>query len=258
MPSRWFTAASGVLASAAVAMVQPAFAEADLDGFRSKVEKWVETRQVISKENTDWEADRQSLRATRDLLQQEKKALGVEVAELSESSTAADDERRGLLEEREAYQQSSAALEAQIREMEEEVLALAPLLPEPLQKKLEVLLVQIPEEAPTGDSKLGQRLMSVLGVLAQAEKWNATATFVGETRAVDGDQQVAIRTLYWGLGHAIYVDAQGENAGVGLPSEQGWRFEAAPDLVDEADLLLDIYEGNVDDIEFVELPVTVR
>jgi len=230
----------------------------DVGGFRSKVEKWVETRQIISEEQADWRVEEQTLRDTRDLLRQEKKALEAEIAELQASNTAVDEERRDLLLERGDHQRANRALEEEIRAMEEQVLALAPRLPEPLQDKLEPLLVQIPEDPEGADLQLGQRLMNVLGVLAQAERWNGTANFVGETRAVGGDQKVQVRTLYWGLGQAVYVDAQGTTAGVGRPGPEGWEFTSRPELVDSAQKLLDIYEGNVDAIEFVEVPVEIQ
>jgi hypothetical protein len=95
-------------------------------------------------------------------------------------------------------------------------------------------------------------------VLAQAEKFNGTATFVGETRAVGGDQKVQVRTLYSGLAQAVYVDSHGETAGIGRPGAEGWEFTVDPELADDAERLLDIYEGNVDAIEFVRLPVEIR
>ena len=104
---------------------------------------------------------------------------------------------------------------------------------------------------------LGARLMNVLGVLAQAEKFDSTATFVGETRQV-GDEKLQVRTLYWGLAQAIYVDAQGRTAGIGRPGPNGWEFTNDPDLASDARHLLDIYEGNVDTIEFVRFPVEAR
>ena len=236
----------------------PSHAEGGVDGFRTKMEKWVETRQLISQERADWEVEQQTMRATRKLLGQEKEALEAEIAELEESNTASDDERRDLLLERGEYQRAHRALEARIRALEEDVLALAPRLPGPLQQKLELLLVQIPDDPEQTVVPLGQRLMSVLGVLAQAEKFNGTATFVGETRAVDGDQKVAVRTLYWGLGQAVYVDARGETAGIGRPGPEGWEFSNEPELAAAAARLLDIYEGNVDAIEFVPMPVAVE
>jgi hypothetical protein len=241
-----------------VAYGAPAAAQTQVEVFRAKTGKWVETRQLISQETTDWEAERETLRATQKLLRQQKEALAAEIAELQESNTASDDERRDLLLERGDYQRAGRALEDKIHAMEEEVLALVPQLPLPLQDKLQLLLVQIPTDPNKPAPPLGQRLMNVLGVLAQTEKFNGTATFVGETRAVNGDQKVQVRTLYWGLGQAVYADAKGESAGIGRPTPTGWEFSNEPDLADDARKLLDIYEGNVDAIEFVPLPVEIR
>ena len=232
-------------------------ARTNVDGFRAQVEKWTQTRQLISEERSEWDVEKESLRATRNLLSDEKKALEAELKELEANSTGADEERRTLLLQRAEYQRANAALQTRVRAMEEQVLAIAPLLPAPLQKKIELLLVQIPDDPETTKLQLGQRMMNILGVLAQAEKFNDTATFVGETRAVKGDQKVAVRTLYWGLAQAVYVDAQGETAGVGRPGRDGWVFSDQPELVDEAQGLLDIYEGNVDTIEFINFPVEI-
>jgi len=160
--------------------------------------------------------------------------------------------------ERSEYQRTARALEGQVRALEEQVLAVVPRFPETLQKRLEPLIVQIPEDPERSQVPLGQRLMNVLGVLAQAEKFNGTATFVGETRAVGGDQKVQVRTLYWGLGQAIYVDAQGRAAGIARPTDSGWEYLDDPTLAADAGLLLDIYEGNVDTISFVPMPVEIR
>ncbi len=233
-------------------------ARADVDAYRTDTEKWVETRRILSEEKADWEVEQELLRASRDLLTQQKEALQEEIQALETSGSEADDERRDLLLRRGEFQRANTALEEEIRLAERRVLAIAPQLPEPLQRKLDLLLVQIPEDPEQSDLQLGQRLVSVLGVLAQAEKFNGTATFVGETRAVEGDQKVQVRTLYWGLGQAIYVDAQGRVAGIGRPGASGWSFSRDPSLAGDAERLLDIYEGNVDLIEFVRFPVEIH
>mgnify|MGYP001822745056 CR=1 FL=1 len=238
---------------------RPLMAGEAVEAFRAQTEKWVETRQIISEEKSGWEIDQEYLRSERDLLKEEKKALAAEIEDLEASTGAADEERRELLLLRGEYQRASAVLEKQIRGLEEQVLELAPQLPEPLQDKLKLLLVQIPEDPSEGKTQLGQRLMNVLGVLAQVEKFDGTASFVGETRAVEGGQKVRVRTLYWGLGQAMYADVQGRTAGIGRPSgPDGWEFSNEPELAQRASLLLDIYEGNVDNIEFVQLPVEAR
>jgi hypothetical protein len=233
-------------------------ASAGVTELRTKLEKWVETSQILSEERSEWEAEREILKGTQKLLRQQKESLEAEIAELEASNTATDEERRDLLLRRGEYQRAGRTLDDEIRLMEQGVLALAPRLPEPLHRNLEPLLVQIPEDPETTRLQLGQRLMNVLGVLAQVEKWAGTATLVGETRAIDGGPKVHVRTLYWGLAQAIYVDSQGQTAGFGRPGPDGWAFAASPELVEPAAQLLDIYEGNVDVIDFVSLPVEIR
>ncbi len=233
--------------------------EGEIEAFRTRMAKWVETRQILSEERADWLVEKESLESTRDLLRRERDDLKKEIAAFEEADGTAERERQDLLLAREELQGSEKALAEHIRDLEAKVLAIVPQLPAPLRKRLDLLLVQIPEDPSTTDVSVGQRLMNVLGVLAQVEKWNSTANFVGETRAVGGgDQKVQVRTLYWGLGQAIYVDAQGKAAGVGRPTPSGWTFLDDPSLVDEAQRFLDIYEGNVDEIAFVTLPVEIR
>lgn len=240
-----------------------ASADDAVDEFRATMERWVASRQVLSKERADWLVEKETLEATRGLLEREREALRAEIKGLEERDAGASEERLDLLRQRDDYQASAASLEAKIRVLESRVLALVPRLPGPLQDRVELLLVQIPDDPEQTRVPLGQRLMNVLGVLAQAEKFNSTATFVGETRSIGSDpeaasQKVQVRTLYWGLAQAIYVDSQGRAAGIGRPTPDGWAFREEPDLADRARLLLDIYEGNVDTIAFVPLPVEIQ
>jgi len=234
-------------------------AEDSVSAFRARMEKWVETRQILSEERAEWLVEKESLESTRKLLRRERDDLRAEITEFEETGADASEERRELLLQRAEYQRSAESLEGEIRRLEEQVLALAPRLPDPLRERLDLLLVQIPEDPENSRIALGQRLMNVLGVLAQAEKWNATATFVGETRPVGPEgQRIQVRTLYWGLGQAVYVDTQGQVAGIGRSGAAGWAFVDDASLADDAKLFLDIYEGNVDTIAFVPVPVEVE
>jgi hypothetical protein len=229
-----------------------------VETFRARMEKWVETQKLISEEKADWEADREALESTRSLLKQQRESLEKSIAELEKTTTSADEERRALLLERGELQRSRGVLADRIRALETDVLALVSKFPKPLQEKLEPLLVQIPEDPDRATTPLGPRLMNVLGILGQAEKFDGTATLVGETRALDGDQKVQVRTLYWGLGQAFYIDSQQQHAGIGRPGPEGWEFADEPEFANAAARLLDIYEGNVDVIDFVETPVVIR
>ncbi len=232
--------------------------DSGVDAFRAKLDKWVETRRILSEERAAWRADEESLRATRDLLRDQRKELRSQAGEAEDLTSEAEEARRELLLERAELQRASRTLEAEIRRLELEVLALEARFPEPLRARLEPLTSRIAGEGEEPAGALGQRLVQVLGVLSQAEQWNASAHLVGETRAVSGDQKVAIRTLYWGLGHAVYAAAQEGEAGLARPTRDGWVFTPDEGMAEEAGLLLDIYEGNVDAIEFIPFSVEIR
>ena len=235
-------------------------------GFRTRLEKWVEVRTLLSKERSDWLVEREYLESVRGLLQDERAALREEIKRLEVAQTGSDEERRSLALQRADLQQLSNGLVESVGDFESRVLAVAPKLPAPLLDRLEPLIVQIPDDPQNASVGLGQRLMNVLGVLSQTEKWNSSATLVGETRSLtdvrEGEPSVGpkvqVRTLYWGLAQAIYVDAKGQHAGIGKPTPSGWRFDASPELAAEAKLLVDIYEGNTDTIAFVPIPVTIQ
>ena len=233
----------------------------DLSGFQSEMSKWVKTRELISREKSQWELERETLQASRRLLQQRRTALQNEIEELVEANTAEDAERAKLVLRQAALEQSQKTTEGRLRGMEETVLALAPRLPEPLAKRLRPLLTRIPNPLETrGPSReaLGKRLMNILGVLAQAEKFNGTATLVAETRGVKGGQRVQVRTLYWGLAQAFYVAAHGDEAGIAKPGASGWSFASKKDIRRDTAMLLDIFSGKADALRFISLPVEIR
>ena len=67
------------LAAILLGAAQPLLAQTEVEVFRAKTEQWVKSRQLISEEKTEWEAEQQILRATRDLLEQQREALAAEM-----------------------------------------------------------------------------------------------------------------------------------------------------------------------------------
>ena len=254
---------SSVATVALLALLLPFGTAADtgveVNEFRADLDKWVEAREALSKERSDWLVDKEYLLATRKLLAEEKKALKADILEFEASDQGASEERGALLIERARYQRAGASLKDQLAVLERRILEVVPRLPEPLQKRLEPLLTQIPEDSDRAAGiPIGSRLINILGVLAQADKFNSTATLVGETRKVGSGRKVQVRTLYWGLAEAIYVDGQGRTAGIARPGAEGWEFDDDSALALQADRLLDIYEGSVDTISFISIPVAIQ
>ncbi|WP_309399580.1 DUF3450 family protein [Cerasicoccus maritimus] len=224
---------------------------------KSTLTKWVETRQLISEEKADWKVEQEFLTSTQELLQEQAATLEEQVKELEDSTTEADEKRNELLLERAGHQRAGTALAAQIKGMEVEVKQLVKQFPEPLQDKLEPLIIRIPDNPEESEIPLGQRLVNILGILAQAEKFNSTANFYGETREVGG-QKISVLTLYWGMSFAVYVDTQGKVAGFGKPGPDGWVWEENNAIAPDAKRFIDMYEGNIENIEFVQLPIEIK
>ncbi|MGE9295730.1 MAG: DUF3450 family protein [Puniceicoccales bacterium] len=240
-----------------VATLSPLSAQNDSADAKAKLSKWVETRQIISKERTEWDAEQEFLKSTLAILQDQAKALTEEVAELQDTNTEADKERNTLQLEKAEYQRAINADEAKVAELEQKVLKLVEKFPEPLKRKLDSLIVRIPEDPSKSNLPLGSRLTHVLGILQQAEKFNSTTNFFGETREV-GNQEIMVSTLYWGLAFAVFVDSKGTVAGVGVPGPDGWVWEENNAIAGDVRRFIDIYEGNTDVIEFVALPITIK
>ncbi len=226
---------------------------------KSKLDKWVETQQLISEEKNDWTADKASLADTKELLEKQLEALDEKIKEMEETATQADNERNELLLQRAAFMRANKSLTDIITSLEQRLVAQTAYYPQPLLDMIDPLLVRIPENPEETEASLGQRVQNIVGILSQAQKFNNMITFVGETQQVEGsDKQVQVWTFYWGLGAAFYVDELGHVAGYGVPSQDGWVFTQDNSIAPRVSKMRAYYENTDQDIQFVPVPVTIQ
>lgn len=233
-------------------------AQSSPDQAREKLEKWIEVHAKIAAEKAAWAEDKEILGATADLLKAEKEALKKEIETLSESNSEADNTRNELLLKRAELKRADDEFAKKVVELEAAVVALGDKLPKPLKNKLETLLVRIPADPENSPISLGQRLVNVLGIMLQTEKFDGTVTYAGAKQKLSDGREVQMDQLYWGLAFAVYVDDGGSVAGFGLPTDSGWDFQERNEIAPQVRRLLDIYEGNTDAIEFVSIPVDLK
>ncbi|MGB0408853.1 MAG: DUF3450 family protein [Opitutales bacterium] len=241
----------GTLAAGAMQAADP-IADA-----RSVLEEWVETRQIISEEKANWQLEQSILGETATLLSSELERLNKALEELEASATAADEDRTRLADEKEQLTAASAVVEANIGGLETQMKAVVKTLPEPLVEKIKPLIRRLPEDPADTSLSLGERVQNIVGILSQADKFNTTVTQTNESREIDGGKVVEVRTLYWGLAAAYYVDATGEYAGVGYPTAEGWAWPQIDGAGDEIARLIDVYEGT-EEIQFVPVPASIQ
>lgn len=219
-----------VLAAAALAgspfLLAPlAAAPGSINEARDIYKHYIEVRKIMGEEAAAWATDRVALADMIAVLRNEAEQIEETMTTLRDSASTADRERAELNEQLERARATSTAFDAQIAEFERGLLALAPRLPDPLRRELQPLLARIPEDPASTRLGYSQRLQSIVGVLAQTDKFNADVKFASEVKAVDGEN-LEVQTLYLGLATALFSDAAGRYAGHGHPGPQGWIWTA--------------------------------
>jgi len=232
-------------------------ASAQIGETRSTLEKWVETRQIISQEKADWKVERSILGDTITLLSNEMERLKSALAELEVSATAADEERTTLNQEKDRLSGASAVIESNIAQLETQMKAIVKTLPQPLVERIKPLIRRLPEDSADTSLSIGERVQNIVGILSQADKFNTTITQTSESREINDGKTVEVRTLYWGLAAAYYVDASGQYAGYGYPTAEGWEWPRLDDAGATIRTLIDVYEGS-GEIQFVPLPARIQ
>ncbi len=234
-----------------------AYANDNLAQTRSQLKEWVETRQIISQEKADWITEDAILTDTESLLTAELERLTAALKDVNASATAADEDRSELAAKKETLSAASAVVDGSIGALETELKAIIPTLPAPLVEKIKPLIRRLPDDPNNTKMSLGERVQNIVGILSQADKFNTTITQTSESREIEGGKLVEVRTLYWGLGQAYYVDAAAEYAGIGYPTATGWEWPRIEGAGLEIKRLLDVYEGT-EEIQFISVPARIK
>ena len=232
-------------------------AQTNIESTRDVLDQWVQTKQITSKEKSDWRLEQSILSDTLKLLSSELTRLDTSLEDLKDSATAADEDRSKLTARKEEIAEASAVVEGSINALETQIKRVVKTLPAPLVDRIKPLIRRLPENSANTKLSLGERVQNIVGILSQADKFNATLTQTSESRELDSGKVVEVRTLYWGLAMAYYVDAAGKYAGIGFPGKDGWEWPQIEGAGPQIKQLLDVYEGS-EEIQFVEVPARIN
>lgn len=228
-----------------------------VDGVRAALEKWVETRKVISQEQRDWTIGKEMLAERVGLVQGEIDSLRAKIAEAQQSIGEADKKRGSLAVENEKLKEASAGLTESLVALEIRTRSLLQRLPDPIRERVKPLSQRIPEK--TGETKLSfaERFQNIIGILNEVNKFNREITVTSEVRALPDGTSVEVTALYAGIGQGWYVSGDGKIAGTGTASADGWVWtpanDAAPAIQDAIAIL-----KNEKVAAFVQLPVEIK
>ncbi len=245
------------LGFAALALAARAQDGAGLEDARATLEKYVETRRVLSDERRDWTLGREMLGERIELVEREIEAQRARIAQAEASIAEADTQRAGLVEENTRLRASSAGLEVTVIELEARTRELVQRLPEPIAERVKPLSQRLPADPGVTKLSLSERFQNVVGILNEVNKFNREITATSEVRALPDGTSAEVTTLYVGIGQAWYAGASGDVAGVGGSSGQGWTWTPASASAAEIRAAIAILK-NEQVASFVKLPLHVK
>lgn len=224
---------------------------------RATLEQWVQTRQLISKTRSDWQSDKESIEQTIALYERELKSVEDQMSKVSTNNTQVAKE---MTEATTLQKISNETLEVSrtfAADFEARVKKLVPQLPSPLQDILKPLLARLPTDPANTKMLAAERVQVLVGVLGELDKYNNAVNLFNEKRKNPKGEEVAVQTIYIGLGAAYFVNEAGDFAGSGTSGANGWEWSVKPEIATAVQEVVKIYRSERT-ARFVTLPATVR
>jgi hypothetical protein len=221
---------------------------------QQKLEQWVQAKQLISRESSDWEEGKATML-------QLKEARKLEIAQLQEFAEAANQRIAEIEEKRALFQADEkdlktwrSSLEGHIAAQETQLAKLIPRFPPPLREKVEESLLRL--ESPDPQSPLQNRTRDILLVLQAYLDFQNTLTLDSEVREIDGKKH-QVDILYLGMSQAWYVDSSGSYSGYGRPGAAGWVWTDEPAIAERVRSAIEIQRRR-ESPAYVELPIGTK
>lgn len=219
---------------------------------QEKLRQWVRTQQLISKERSDWDADKRALADLNELRDREVAQLDELIEAAGSRLTDAETRRAELVAEEEKLRSQRSDLEKSIAGFETSADELLLAFPAPLRKQLADAIERL-GSSDAADTPLQNRYRDVLAVIIEAGAFDSRLTLDAELRDFDG-KSIKVDVLYLGLGQAYYTDRAGIIAGTGKPGADGWTWTERPELAASIRKTLDVFQKQASPV-LVELPL---
>jgi len=252
------TSATNAPTPAAPAMKVTSETAPIIEATRETLTKWVETKQLISKEKSDWASGKDILEDRVRLAEAETTTVRDKLKEISAAVAEAQKKRDELAAQNDKLKATAEKSKAMVIAAEKKLRPLLPQLPEPLREKLKPIIARFPEDSEKSTASMAERLQNVLGILDQASAFNSTVASVKELRTFPDGTRAEVTTVYLGLSQAYYTNREGTLAGIGHPGPDGWVWK--PDNANGKKILLAVHilEGKEKGATFIDLPVKIQ
>jgi hypothetical protein len=223
---------------------------------RTVLEKWVETRQLISSTRADWQSAQQALGLNAQLFQQELRRVREQTEKLSTNNTQVAKEQDEASRAKRDLEDALKKVRDLATDFESRVRNLLPGLPAPLQQTVQPLAARIPTDENTRLSA-AERIQTIVGILNEVDKFNSAVTVTNERRGDARGDEVNVDTIYLGLAVAYFVEPSEKLAGFGAPTADGWKWTIDSKIAPQVKEMIAMYR-NQKPAGFVSLPIQIQ
>ena len=254
MSAKWLRMMGVSLALGVPAAARAQTADTDESG-RAVVEKWIETRRLISQEKQDWRTGRELLADRARILEKEIAGIREKTATMTNETVEVDRKLAEVRAQNEALDAVAARMRAAVAALETRLPALLARTPDPVRERVKPLVQRLPQNSADTKVSLPERFQSVIGILNEIGKANGEITVATEIRTLTDGRPAEVKALYIGLGQGYYVSAKGE-AGTGRPGVAGWEWKPANEIAARITDALQVLQNKASP-HFVSLPVKI-
>lgn len=228
----------------------------DVEATRDALDRWMQTRGLISREKSDWALGRQVLEERAGVLEREIEELRLRADEARKGIVEAESKRAELEAEKAGLAGASQSLARRVAAFEGRTLSLLDKCPEPIRERVRIFSQRIPLDPAQAGASLSERYQFVIATLNEINRFQREISVASEVRELPGGGSAEVTVLYAGLGQAWYVGADGVTAGIGGEGPQGWTWRPAPEAAAQIAQAIAILQ-NEQVAAFVQLPLDV-
>jgi hypothetical protein len=252
--NRLFSTSALLLVSCCIGLA----ADKNVADTRATLSKWVEARQMISRLQTDWREDRETLNSTIALFEGQRERLEERLKTVGEQNNQVTKETGENKAKLENYLAALEKIEELVGGFEAKVKAQAKNYPPPLAglETVSKFIGFIPEDPTEAQVPVISRVQNLIVILKAVQEFNSDLHLETEILK-NGEKDVEVQSLYLGLGQAWFVDKSGAFAGTGGPSDEGWQWTTAAQIAPQVQKAIAVYE-KAQPAAYVALPVEVK
>jgi hypothetical protein len=217
----------------------------ELAALKDATDRWIQTRNQISKEKSQWSTEKQLLEGSMATLSSTQEILEENVAILEmqsrEVSTAISEAEKKVDE----FEKTNAVIESQISVYEDRIQELSNRLPTPLLDKISPLLRKIPNQK-SNTTPIPNRLQNVVAISTLIDEFNNDLTLAHTIKELGDGSVIEVRVLYWGLAGAYASNVDESKAWVIAPADGEWKWTPAETDSLAIKSLFDVYDKTID------------